>query len=399
MLNQGIFISYATGDAEAHARWLHDTLKKNGVKTWFAEEDIAPGMDYDAEIDRGLSSATALVVLLTPGSVASPQVKGEWNYALNHYLPVIPLIFYTCNIPRMLSILNFLDFRNDRDSMLKELVVRIRDLDEKYPQELKPLLDAFKDARKTAPDPDRYNGKIKDLELVIKNWENRRVSQQHRIATGLQKERRAIIRESERQQKSDRERVVGQRLLNVTDVFQGRTPEREALGRMLADKSTHVVSIIGRAGIGKTALASKILADLEQNLWPHTQEQIPVDGIVYLSTRSNGITLDRLFHNCTRMLGGKVQEQLNRVWSHPRMSIEERIQKLLEAMRNGLYVILLDHMEDLLDDDGRITDQELRIFLEQSLIFPHNARLMITSRTYLVFLSKTMRFDKQLTLP
>ena len=42
--------------------------------------------------------------------------------------------------------------------MLKKLVVRIRDLDEKYPQELKRQLDAFQDARKTAPDPDRYNG-------------------------------------------------------------------------------------------------------------------------------------------------------------------------------------------------------------------------------------------------
>ena len=159
MLDQGIFISYGTGDAQAHAGWLHDALKKNGFKTRFAQGDIAPGSVWDSEIDRGLSSATALVVVLTPGSVASAQVKGEWNYALNHYLPVIPLIFIDCNIPRRLSILNFLDFQFDRDQMLKKLVVRIRDLDEKYPQELKRQLDAFQDARKTAPDPDRYNGK------------------------------------------------------------------------------------------------------------------------------------------------------------------------------------------------------------------------------------------------
>ncbi len=90
MLNERIFISYGTADAEAHARWLHGDLQKRGFKTWFAEENIAPGTDWDAEIDRGLSSAKALVVVLTPGSVASPQVKGEWNYALNHYLPGQP---------------------------------------------------------------------------------------------------------------------------------------------------------------------------------------------------------------------------------------------------------------------------------------------------------------------
>jgi tetratricopeptide (TPR) repeat protein len=81
------------------------------------------------------------------------------------------------------------------------------------------------------------------------------------------------------------------------------------------------------------------------------------------------------------------------------MSVAERIQKLLEALHNGLYVILLDHMEDLLDDDGRIVDEELATFIEQSLIFPHNARLMITSRTSLAFRRSTMRFDKQLPLP
>ncbi len=399
LLSERIFISYGTADARAHARWLHGELNKTGAETWFAEEDIAPGTDRDAEINRSLSSAKALLVVLTPDSAASEQVRNEWNYALNHYLPVIPMIFATCDIPRMLNTLSGIDFRHDRNAALKKLTARLRDLDEKYPEELQLLLDAFKNARKTAPDPERYNGKINDLKQVINDWENRRVSQQQRVATGIEEERRAIIRESERQQKADCQRVVGQRLLNVADVFKGRLLEREELGRMLADQSTHVVSIIGRAGIGKTALASKILADLEQNLWPHTQERIPVDGIVYLSMRSTGITLERLFLDCARMLGGDVQEQLNRVWSHPRMGIAERIQKLLGALQGGLYVILLDHMEDLLDEDGRIVDEGLRIFLEQSLIFPHNARLMITSRTSLVFRGSAMRFDKQLPLP
>lgn len=163
MLNERIFISYGTADAEAHARWLHGHLKKKGFKTWFAEEDIAPGTIWDAQIDRGLSSAKALVVVLTPGSEASPQVKGEWNYALNHYMPVIPLIFAPCKIPRTLDTLNFLDFRDERDASLKKFALRLRDLDEKYPEELQRLLDVFRDARKTAPDPDRYNGIIKDL--------------------------------------------------------------------------------------------------------------------------------------------------------------------------------------------------------------------------------------------
>jgi hypothetical protein len=103
------------------------------------------------------------VVVLTLGSVASSQVKGEWHYALNHYLPVIPMIFTPCKIPRTLNIPNFLDFQENREASLEKLTVRLRDLDEKYSEELQLLLAAFKDARKTAPDPDRYNGKIQDL--------------------------------------------------------------------------------------------------------------------------------------------------------------------------------------------------------------------------------------------
>lgn len=398
-LNDCIFIAYETTDGGAHARWLDQKLKEKEFRTWFAEADIPPGSDRDGQIDRALSSAKALIVVLTPDSVDSPMVRRVSHYALNHFLPVIPLITGPCKIPQALSTLEAIDFADDRDLGLERLAARLRDLDEKYPEELKHLLNAFTQARKAAPDPDRYKGKIEDLEQVIQSWEHRRISQQRRIASGIEQERRSIIQESERQQNADRQRVVGQRLLNVTDIFKGRLTEREALGRMLADKSTHVVSIIGRAGIGKTALASKILADLEQNRWPHTQAQIAVDGIVYLSTRSTGITFERLFLDCARMLGGEVREQLNRVWSHSRLSVEERTQKLLEALRNGLYVILLDHMEDLLDDEGRIVDNELRAFLEQSLIFPHNARLMITSRTSLAFRESTMRFDKQLPLP
>ena len=163
MLDERIFISYGTADAEAHARWLHGELKKKASRPGSPKKISLRAPTGMRRSTAGLSSAKALVVVLTPGSVACPQGKGELNYALNHYLPVIPLIFASCKIPRTLDILNFLDFREKRDASLKKLALRLRDLDEKYPEELQRLLDVFRDARKTAPDPDRYNGKIKDL--------------------------------------------------------------------------------------------------------------------------------------------------------------------------------------------------------------------------------------------
>lgn len=70
--------------------------------------------------------------------------------------------------------------------------------------------------------------------------------------------------------------------------------ECENIGELLAVPGAWLVSVIGPGGMGKTALVSKVLRDLEKNRWPHTDD-IPLDGIVYLSTRTAGISLERLF--------------------------------------------------------------------------------------------------------
>lgn len=109
--------------------------------------------------------------------------------------------------------------------------------------------------------------------------------QHKRISIGLKHQRRQIIEENKRRINQKRRRVVGQRPIDVANYFRNRQREQEEIGRLLAASSTRLVSVVGRGGMGKTALASKVLSDLEQNRWPHTDDEIPVDGIVYLSTR------------------------------------------------------------------------------------------------------------------
>ena len=225
-----------------------------------------------------------------------------------------------------------------------------------------------------------------------------RHEQEKRIKSGLDEQRQHIVRESELEQSKPGQRVVGQRLLDVGYFFKGRSKEQSELSRLLAEPSTHVVSIIGRGGVGKTALASKILTDLEQGHWPHTEDPLPVDGIVYLSTRTAGITLERIFLDCARMLGGKQEEALKKTWGNGHMKIEDKIQSLLEALGEGLYVVLLDHVDDLLDDEGEITDEEVRAFFEISLATPQSARLLVTSRIPLAFRREAQRFDKRVAL-
>ena len=67
------------------------------------------------------------------------------------------------------------------------------------------------------------------------------------------------------------------------------------------------------------------------------------------------------------MLGGAARADLERDWKKDQLSVDDKIQRLLEALHGGLYVILLDHIEDLLDGEGQITDAEVRKLVDRSL--------------------------------
>ena len=195
-----------------------------------------------------------------------------------------------------------------------------------------------------------------------------------------------------------RRRIAGQQIMDIGDQFRGRHKEQRQLKSHLSDASTRIVSVIGRAGIGKTALVSKVLRGIEPGHARATPDATEVDGIVYLSTRTSGISLDRLFRECAALMDDEAAAAVTKAWASPQLSLDEKIERLLAVLDDGLYFILLDHFEDLLDGHGRITDGDLGRFLERSLAAPHGARLLVTSRTPLKFDATTMRFDKRVAL-
>jgi tetratricopeptide (TPR) repeat protein len=62
------------------------------------------------------------------------------------------------------------------------------------------------------------------------------------------------------------------------------------------------------------------------------------------------------------------------------MPLTAKIEYLLETMQDGLYLILLDNLEDNLAEDGNIAEEGLRLFVERCLTQPSGARLIVTSR-------------------
>ncbi len=244
---------------------------------------------------------------------------------------------------------------------------------------------------------------LEQLQIELKETENdtsdldQRVEQQRRrIADGLDELRHqaTVAPAIERRQL----RVVGRPPLGTVEHFKNRVREQEKIGRLLAEPTTRLVSVIGHGGMGKTALAGKVLRDLEQHRWPHTNDDIPLDGIVYLSARTAGISLERLFLDCARLLGGEQAKVVNAVWTNPKLDTVDKVTRLLEALQEGRYVILLDNMEDLLDERGQLTDENLQLFFDQSLTAAHGTRLLVTSRLAMAFRRELMRFDRQVNL-
>jgi tetratricopeptide (TPR) repeat protein len=188
----------------------------------------------------------------------------------------------------------------------------------------------------------------------------------------------------ERREMRERQRVVNLRPLDVTHTFKDRLREMRALCDHLADPSMRLVSVVGRGGMGKTALACRVLADLERGVkasevWG-TSEVWQVDGILYFSARSTGLGLERIYTDVGRMLGDPAASKLAARWSDRDTPLAAKVEYLLEAMRDGLYLILLDNLEDCLTKDSEIAEEGLRLFVESSLTKSSGARLIATSR-------------------
>jgi len=86
-----LFISYARNDAEFVNR-LTKRLKSLKLATWRDIDALRAGEHWQASIDKALSSAAALVVVLSPRAVKSAYVAYEWAFALGAGKTVIPII-------------------------------------------------------------------------------------------------------------------------------------------------------------------------------------------------------------------------------------------------------------------------------------------------------------------
>ena len=104
-----IFISYSRTD-EVFARRIAASLSDLGADVWIDVEDIPAGMKWSTAIQQGLNLCEAMLVVVSPESMASSNVEDEWQFYLDKGNLIIPLLWRPAEVHFQLNRVQYVDF-------------------------------------------------------------------------------------------------------------------------------------------------------------------------------------------------------------------------------------------------------------------------------------------------
>ncbi|HUI88299.1 MAG TPA: toll/interleukin-1 receptor domain-containing protein [Anaerolineales bacterium] len=136
------FISYSRVDKE-FAVALGTELRNSGINIWLDQFDIPTGVRWDDEIENALRECEIFLVVLTPTSSASENVKDEIGYAIDHGKQILPVLLKDCEIPLRLRRFQYVDFSklnyHDGIERARQLLVSFGSQLPTYPQAGTPI--------------------------------------------------------------------------------------------------------------------------------------------------------------------------------------------------------------------------------------------------------------------
>ena len=190
------------------------------------------------------------------------------------------------------------------------------------------------------------------------------------------------------------QRVVGPELPNLGAKFRDRSDQRARIRTLLGDRETRMVSVIGPGGMGKTNLVGLVVNALVDD--PATDT-----AVITLSARvEGGITLERVFDALTRVLDGQDAGDFETAWRSPHRSPAEKIDAMLQAVRDRKIIIVWDNVELLLRRPPEIgfQDPDLVEFLACFLQQPRSCTLVVCSRQPVPLPEGLTRFEESVQL-
>jgi len=283
-----------------------------------------------------------------------------------------------------------IDFTTNFDAGVAKLRKAISHLDSPAGEldELKHrLADANRDLRRASDEEKlRIKAEIEDLtkqievqQKIVADPEAAKKHTEENIQSGL---------ERERQPEKPISNIASTKFINpppaiAKPYFQDRFIETKRIAEFLNDDSKRLMTIVGRAGVGKTDLICRLLKALERGELPDDLGEMKVEGIVYLSeTGSHRVNFANVFADLSKLLPKDAAERLEGIYKNPQTSTGDKMRALLDAFPSGRVILLLDNFETLIQAESlSLRDSELSDALNALLGGPHHAvKAVITTR-------------------
>lgn len=174
------------------------------------------------------------------------------------------------------------------------------------------------------------------------------------------------------------ERVSGLRISPSVEHWRDRDELRAELRVLLLDGEHRLISVVGRRGIGKSALVAKVLAEFE----PPDPARDPLEDLsplVYLSSRRSGeLTLAGVYQAVAAVWGGEAGDQLAHHWQSAGVA---GLPDLWQKLRHRRPVLVLDNLDDLQRPlTHELEDPELVALLDSACRTPFAPTIVTTSQ-------------------
>jgi len=390
------FISHSGVDGVDLALRLADLLVAGppSYPVWLDKRDLRAGPDYRRQIRDAIQDCAGLLFLMTMDAVQdNSSCTPEWTLALKCKKPVIPLLIDAgAEFPFELSSRQYIDFSDGFDRGLARLRVLLGGIGspERVLMDLRDqLAEAERDLPRAGPARrPRIEQDIADLRQRVADQRRlladpgaatRRTQQ--RIAAGMERQRRP-----ERPDAGPaRARFVNSPPVVAPGYFQDRYVESELAAAFLRADDLRIMTVVGRGGVGKSAMVCRLLKALEGGRLPDDLGELAVDGIVYLSPAgAHPVNFPNLFADLCRVLPAETAGELRLRYREPQQSPSALMRALLDAFPAGRVVVLLDNAEDVIDASSSafaITDAALDEALRALLSAPaHGVKIIMTTR-------------------
>jgi hypothetical protein len=121
------FISYSRTDSK-FANFLESELQRRGYSLWRDQTDIIAGQNWEKMINRAIEICSHFIIILSPNSINSQEVKRELSVAINLSRPIIPILIADCEIPSEISRINYINWIELQDYAYSSNFERLRQI-------------------------------------------------------------------------------------------------------------------------------------------------------------------------------------------------------------------------------------------------------------------------------